>query len=79
MQINVPAIPGGHIALPSAGVYISSPPWVPGVPVASRHSCNKAVEKNPTMLHFSLLDEVSTTHWWPIWGPEDLVDSELFS
>jgi hypothetical protein len=44
-------IPGGHIALPSAGVYISSPPWVPGVPVAaSRRSCNKAVEKNPTVL-----------------------------
>jgi hypothetical protein len=61
-------IPGGHIALPSAGVYISSPPWVPGVPVAaSRHSCNKAVEKNPTVLclpcltrwvqHINLLEE----------------------
>jgi hypothetical protein len=33
-------------------VYISSPPWVPWVPIASRRSCNKAVEKNPTMLHF---------------------------
>ena len=54
-------IPGGHIALPSAGVYISSPPWVPGVPVASRHSCNKAVEKNPTVLCFSLWDVVSAT------------------
>jgi hypothetical protein len=32
-------------------VYISSPPWVP---VASRCSCNKAVEKNLTMLHFFL-------------------------
>jgi hypothetical protein len=44
-------IPGGHIALASAGVYIGSPPWVPRVLVAaSRHSCNKAVEKNPTVL-----------------------------
>ena len=30
MQINVPAIPGGHKALCSAGVYISSPRWVLG-------------------------------------------------
>jgi hypothetical protein len=55
MQIKVLAdwpIPGGHIALPSAGVYISSPPWVPGIPVASRRSCNKAVEKNLTVLRF---------------------------
>jgi len=55
MQIKVPAdwpIPGGHIALPSARVYISSPPWVPRIPVASRLSCNKAVEKNLTVLHF---------------------------
>jgi hypothetical protein len=54
MQIKVPAdwpIPGGHIALPSAGVYIGSPPWVP---VAPRRSCNKAVEKNPTVLRFFL-------------------------
>jgi hypothetical protein len=55
-------IPGGHIALPSAGVYISTPPWVPGVPVASRRSRNKAVEKNPTVLRFSLPDEVSATN-----------------
>jgi hypothetical protein len=40
-------------------VYISSPPWVSRVPIASRHSRNKAVEKNPTVLHFFLLDEVS--------------------
>jgi hypothetical protein len=45
-------IPGGHIALPSAGVYMSSRHWVPRVPVASRSSCNKAVEKNPTVLRF---------------------------
>jgi hypothetical protein len=45
-------IPGGHIGLPSAEVYITSPPWVPGVPVASRTSCNKAVDKNPTVLCF---------------------------
>jgi hypothetical protein len=31
------------------------------VPVASRRSCNKAVEKNPTLLCFSLPDEVSAT------------------
>ena len=34
---------------------------MPGVPVASRHSCNKAVEKNPTVLCFSLWDVVSAT------------------
>jgi hypothetical protein len=62
IKIKVPAdwtIPGAHIALPSAGVYISSPPWVPRVPVASRRSYNKAVEKNPTVLRFSLPDKVS--------------------
>jgi hypothetical protein len=53
MQIKVPAdwpIPGGHKAFPCAGVYIRSPPWVPRVSLASRCSCNKAVEKNPTVL-----------------------------
>jgi hypothetical protein len=54
MQIKVTAdwpIPGGHKAFPCAGVYIRSPPWVPGVPIApSRRSFNKAVEKNPTVL-----------------------------
>jgi hypothetical protein len=42
-------------------VYISNPPWVSRVPVTSRHSRNKAVEKNPTMLPFSLLDEMGAT------------------
>jgi hypothetical protein len=28
-------IPGGHIALTSARMYISSPSWVPGVPIAA--------------------------------------------
>jgi hypothetical protein len=38
----VQPIPGGHEAFPCAGVHISRPPWVPGVPVlASRCSCNK--------------------------------------
>jgi hypothetical protein len=53
VQADCP-IPGGHMALPSAGVYISSPPWVPGVPIAPRRSRNKAVEKNQTVLRFSL-------------------------
>jgi hypothetical protein len=69
MQIKVPAdwpIPGGHKAFPCAGVYIRSPPWVPGVPVAAlRRSCNKAVEKNLTVLCLPC-----QTRWarqeWPI-------------
>jgi hypothetical protein len=42
-------------------VYISSLPWVSGVPIASRRPRNKAVEKNLTVLRFSLPDEVGAT------------------
>jgi hypothetical protein len=55
MQIKVRAdwtIPGGHIALPSAGVYISSPPWVPAI---------KLLRRIRPCCGFSLLDEVSAT------------------
>ena len=53
-------IPGGHIALPSAGVYIRSPPWVPGVPVAWRVPGIKLLRRIQPC--FSLPDKVSATN-----------------
>ena len=56
-------IPGGHGAFSCAGVHISSPPWVPGVPVAaSRCSCNKGCWEESDHVVSSLPAEVGATH-----------------